>query len=141
MEDIQKLEQQLIQIRELFESSYEVYYSSKKEYDKKSCELKNLYIIFNIEKKKKELEEFKLEKKEIENLRMRYKEIIKVIVKTEHRGRPKKREVVDKCGIEVLMMGSEKTSLKSIRDYCKKNKIKYYTKLKKNEMIEALLKI
>jgi len=134
MEEIQKLEIELPIILQISEDSWKLYREKKQEYHEKSDKLKHMYIEYTENKKKGEKEKQEWEKAYKEEVVDTYKDIIKVLVK-DKRGRPKKREIVDRCGIEVL----RKLSVSEFRECCKMNKIKYYTKMKKNELIRSLI--
>ena len=136
MEEIEKLEIELPIILQISEDSWKMYREKKQEYHEKSDKLKHMYIEYT-NKQKEKLKQLDEEQKAYkEEVVETYKDIVKALIK-DKRGRPKKREIVDRCGIEVL----RKLSVSEFRECCKMNKIKYYTKMRKNELIRSLLKL
>lgn len=134
MEEIEKLEIELPIILQISEDSWKLYREKKQEYHEKSDKLKHMYIEYTNKQKEKLKQLEDDEKSNREETIKRYKDIVKVLIR-DKRGRPKKREIVDRCGIEVL----RKLSVSEFRECCKMNKIKYYTKMKKNELIRSLM--
>ena len=134
MEEIEKLEIELPIILQISEDSWKLYREKKQEYHEKSDKLKHMYIEYTNKQKEKLKQLEDDEKSNREETIKRYKDIVKVLIR-DKRGRPKKREIVDRCGIEVL----RKLSVSEFRECCKMNKIKYYTKMKKNELIRSLI--
>ena len=139
MQEIHKVEQDLICIKKKWEDCYDTYISSKKEYDIKTSVLKNLYISYNEEKKREEREKFEKDKEILKSYKKKYSKNFEKIIKF-------KRDVcncldnLDRCGYEILYITS-KTSMKSLKDMCRKNKIRGFTKMDKQSIIKSLLQI
>ena len=137
MQEIQKVEEELICIKKRWEECYDTYISSKKEYDVKTSILKNLYIKRSEERKRKEREDFEKDKEILKGYKDTYSKNFKKINKI-------KRSVcidnLDRCGYEILSI-SPKTSMKDLREFCRKNKIRGFTKMDKQSIIKSLLQI
>ena len=141
MEEIQQIQFEIDECKIAFDKAYQEYRQGVKEYDKLAQKKKELLILYTNNRKIEEKKKSDEETEEINEVRHLYKSIIKVLEKKERRGRPKKRsEVFDRCGIEVLYIGKN-TELKTIKGWCKLNKIKRYTKMNKDELIKSLLSI
>ena len=137
MQEIQKVEEELICIKKRWEECYDTYISSKKEYDVKTSILKNLYIKRSEERKRKEREDFEKDKEILKGYKDTNSKNFKKINKI-------KRSVcidnLDRCGYEILSI-SPKTSMKDLREFCRKNKIRGFTKMDKQSIIKSLLQI
>ena len=138
MDEIKKIETELPLILKRSEEHRKEYRRLQKEYDEKSCQLKNLYILYRENRIKEEKKKLQKEQENIKKTKHIYKNIIKVFNKKK-RGRPKKIFVVDRCGIEILK--DRDLTNKKLKNYAKINKIKRYTKMNTSELITALLKI
>ena len=139
MEEIQQVQFEIEECKIAFEKAYQEYREGVRKYDKLAQKKKELVIEVAKKKKDDEKKKYEEEKEEIYDNKHIYSNIIKVLNKTERRGRPKKRrEVFDRCGIEVLYI-DKNTELKTIRKYCKLNKVKRYTKMNRLELVKSLL--
>ncbi len=138
MEEIQKLEIELPIILQISEDSWKLYREKKQEYHEKSDKLKHMYIEYTTKQKEKLKQLEDDEKSNREETIKRYKDIVKVLIR-DKRGRPKNRLIIDRCGIEVLK-DPYLTTIK-LKNYAKKNGVKGYYKMKKNELIRSLLKL
>jgi len=137
MDKIKKIETELPLILKRSEEHRKDYRRLQKEYDEKSCELKNLYMIYRENRIKDEKKNFKKEQENIKKIKHTYQNIIKVFQNKKKMS--KNIFVIDRCGIEILK--DRDLTNKKLKNYAKINKIKRYTKMNTSELITSLLKI
>lgn len=140
MDEIQKVEESLICIKKRWEECYDMYIQLKNDYDVKTGVLKNLYIKRSEERKRKEKEDFEKNKKMVIGYKETYSKNFEKINKIKRSGGVYCLNNLDRCGYEILSISPE-TTMKSLRDMCRKNKIRGFSKMDKQSIIKSLLQI